>query len=168
MKLHKEGYKILLNEIIIFTLVNYITYWNLEIIFWYFTLPLAVFLFLMSVCFFRVPKRNFVRKQLIFFDYEPNLISLYEEPNKKNTWNVTLHTGTFKEDSLNKYDITHQIHYTNLDNFDYPCNEPYYECDEDKYLNLEKFKADVIKNKEFKYIKPEKIVYQNALYKWCY
>ncbi|MDP7244342.1 MAG: phosphatidylserine decarboxylase family protein [Flavobacteriales bacterium] len=63
MKLHKEGIKILRNEILIFTLVNYITYWNSELIFWFFTLPLAVFLFVMSVYFFRVPKRNFQRKE---------------------------------------------------------------------------------------------------------
>ena len=30
MKLHKEGFKTLRNEILIFTLVNYITYWNSE------------------------------------------------------------------------------------------------------------------------------------------
>ena len=63
MKLHKEGIKILRNEILIFTLVNYITYWNSELIFWFFTLPLAVFLFVMSVYFFRVPKRDFQRKE---------------------------------------------------------------------------------------------------------
>ena len=63
MKLHKEGYKTLRNEILIFTLVNYITYWNSELIFWFFTFPLAVFLFVMSVYFFRVPKRDFERKE---------------------------------------------------------------------------------------------------------
>ena len=79
MKLHKEGYKILLNEIIIFTLVNYITYWNLEIIFWYFTLPLAVFLFLMSVYFFRVPKRNFVRKDGVVYSPCDGKVVVIEE-----------------------------------------------------------------------------------------
>ena len=63
MKLHKEGYKTLRNEILIFTLVNYITYWNSEILFWFFTLPIAVLLFIMSVYFFRVPKRDFERKE---------------------------------------------------------------------------------------------------------
>ena len=36
MTLHKEGIKILRNEILIFTLVNYITYWNSEVLFWFF------------------------------------------------------------------------------------------------------------------------------------
>ena len=63
MKLHKEGYKVLRNEILIFTLVNYITYWNSEVLFWFFTLPIAVLLFIMSVYFFRVPKRDFERKE---------------------------------------------------------------------------------------------------------
>ena len=79
MKLHKEGYTILLNEILIFTLVNYIAYWNLEIIFWYFTLPLAVFLFLISVYFFRVPERNFVRKDGVVYSPCDGKIVVIEE-----------------------------------------------------------------------------------------
>ena len=79
MKLHKEGYKILLNEILIFTLANYIAYWNLEIIFWCFTLPLAVFLFLMSVYFFRVPKRNFVRKDGVVYSPCDGKVVVIEE-----------------------------------------------------------------------------------------
>ena len=63
MTIHKEGYKILRNEILIFTLVNYITYWNSEVIFWFFTLPIAIFLFIISVYFFRVPKRDFKKKE---------------------------------------------------------------------------------------------------------
>ena len=63
MTLHKEGIKILRNEILIFTLVNYITYWNSEVLFWFLTLPIAVLLFIMSVYFFRVPRRTFVRKE---------------------------------------------------------------------------------------------------------
>ena len=63
MTLHREGYKILRNEILIFLMVNYITYWYSEILFWYLTLPISVFLFVMSVYFFRVPERNFERKE---------------------------------------------------------------------------------------------------------
>ena len=62
MTLHKEGYKILRNEILIFSLVNYITFWNSELIFWFFTLPISIFLFVMSLYFFRIPKRLFKRK----------------------------------------------------------------------------------------------------------
>ena len=82
MQLHKEGYKILLNEILIFTLVNYITYWNSEIIFWCFTLPLTVFLFLISVCFFRVPKRNFVRKEGCVYAPCDGKVVVIEETNE--------------------------------------------------------------------------------------
>lgn len=63
MKIHKEGYKILRNEILIFSLVNYITFWNSKEIFWYFTLPVSIFLFIMSVYFFRIPTRLFERKR---------------------------------------------------------------------------------------------------------
>jgi phosphatidylserine decarboxylase len=62
MRIHKEGYKTLAKEILLFTLLNYIAYWNFEIVFWRFTLPLTVFLFLISVYFFRSPKREFARK----------------------------------------------------------------------------------------------------------
>ena len=63
MTLHRVGYKILQNEILIFLMVNYIAYWYSEILFWYLTLPISVFLFVMSVYFFRVPERNFERKE---------------------------------------------------------------------------------------------------------
>ena len=67
MKLHKEGLKILRNEILIFTMVNYITYWNSEIIFWYLTLPVSIVFFLLSLYFFRVPIRNSQRKEGIIY-----------------------------------------------------------------------------------------------------
>ena len=63
MKLHKEGFIILRNEILIFSLVNYITFWNSELIFWFLTLPTSIFLFVMSVYFFRIPERLFERKE---------------------------------------------------------------------------------------------------------
>ena len=63
MKLHKEGYKTLRNQILILSLVNYITFWNSEWIFWYFTLPISILLLIISVYFFRIPKRLFERKK---------------------------------------------------------------------------------------------------------
>jgi len=62
MKLHKEGLKTLRNEILILSLVNYIIFWNSKIIFWYFILPISIILLVMSVYFFRIPKRLFERK----------------------------------------------------------------------------------------------------------
>ena len=63
MKIHKEGFKTLRNEILIFSLVNYITFWSSALIFWFFTLPISIFLFVMSVYFFRIPKKLFERKE---------------------------------------------------------------------------------------------------------
>ena len=63
MTLHREGYKILRNEILISLMGNYITYYYSEILFWYLTLPVSFFLLVMSIYFFRVPKRNFERKE---------------------------------------------------------------------------------------------------------
>ena len=67
MKLHKEGFKTLRNEILIFSLVNYIIFWNSKIIFWYFTLPISIILLVMSVYFFRIPKREFKRKEGVVY-----------------------------------------------------------------------------------------------------
>ena len=58
MKIHKEGYKILRNQFIIFLLLNYITYWNSEIIFNVLVLPITIIIFLLSIYFFRDPKRE--------------------------------------------------------------------------------------------------------------
>lgn len=79
MKLHKEGLKILRNEIFIFTMVNYISYWNSEIIFWYFTLPLSIVFFLLSLYFFRVPRRNFERKEGVIYSPCDGKVVVIEE-----------------------------------------------------------------------------------------
>ena len=79
MKLHKEGYKILIKEVIVFTLVNYIAYWNLEVIFWRFTFPLTVLLFLLSLYFFRCPKRKFPRKEGVVYSPCDGKIVVIEE-----------------------------------------------------------------------------------------
>ena len=79
MKLHKEGCKILRNEILIFSLVNYITFWNSALIFWFFTLPISIFLFVMSIYFFRIPKRLFERKDGIVYSPCDGKIVVIEE-----------------------------------------------------------------------------------------
>ena len=62
MKLHKEGMKILRNEIIIFAILNYLTYnFTHEYVF-YFIITLTSFLFIMSLNFFRIPKKEYERK----------------------------------------------------------------------------------------------------------
>lgn len=67
MKLHKEGFKILRNELLIFLMLNFITYWNSTPIFYYLTLPVSIIVFMLSVYFFRVPNRNFLRKEGIVY-----------------------------------------------------------------------------------------------------
>ena len=79
MKFHKEGLKILRNEILIFTMVNYITYWNSESIFWYFTLPLSILFFLLSLYFFRVPRRNFERNEGVIYSPCDGKVVVIEE-----------------------------------------------------------------------------------------
>ena len=62
MKLHKEGMKILRNEIIIFAILNYLAYnFTYEYVF-YFIITLTSFLFIMSLNFFRIPKKEYERK----------------------------------------------------------------------------------------------------------
>ena len=63
MKLHKEGYSTLISEVIIIFIVNYIAYYNSIMIFWYLILPISIGTFLLSIYFFRVPKRSFERKK---------------------------------------------------------------------------------------------------------
>ncbi len=58
MKLHKEGYKTLINEIIILIILGYLSFTfknqTLNIIF-----IITLFIFLSSIYFFRIPKRKF-------------------------------------------------------------------------------------------------------------
>ena len=62
MKLHNEGMKILRNEIIIFAILNYLAYnFTHEYVF-YFIITLTSFLFIMSLNFFRIPKKEYERK----------------------------------------------------------------------------------------------------------
>ncbi len=79
MKLHKEGNKILRNEILILLMVNYITFWNSQVVFYYSILPLSIFLFLSSVWFFRVPKRVFERKDGVIYSPCDGKVVVIEE-----------------------------------------------------------------------------------------
>ena len=61
MTIHKEGYKILRNEIIIFALLNYLVHIYTHEYFAYFITSLTSLLFIMSVYFFRKPNRKLER-----------------------------------------------------------------------------------------------------------
>ena len=61
MKLHKEGYKTLRNQIIIYLLIGLIAQFNHT--FFYYITPIYLLIFLFSLYFFRIPKRFFERKE---------------------------------------------------------------------------------------------------------
>ncbi len=67
MKLHKEGNKILRNEIIIFAILNYLACTYTHEYLAYFISAVTAFIFIMSVYFFRIPKRNFERKDGVVY-----------------------------------------------------------------------------------------------------
>tara|TARA_B100000902_G_scaffold398473_1_gene465372 strand:+ start:14820 stop:15467 length:648 start_codon:yes stop_codon:yes gene_type:complete len=63
MKLHKEGYKILISEIIIFSIINYLLFISkFENIFVIIIITTSIF-FLLTTYFFRIPKRKYERKE---------------------------------------------------------------------------------------------------------
>mgnify|MGYP001194637667 CR=1 FL=1 len=61
MTLHKEGLKILRNEFVIFIILNYLAYEYLNVYLAYFITTFTSFLFIMSIYFFRIPKRKLER-----------------------------------------------------------------------------------------------------------
>ena len=61
MKIHKEGYKILRNQIIIYFLIGLICLFNNS--FLYYITPIFLIIFLFCLYFFRIPKRLFERKE---------------------------------------------------------------------------------------------------------
>ncbi len=65
MKIHKEGYKILKIQIIIYLFVGTITLFNNT--FLYYINPILSIFFLLSLYFFRIPKRNFNIKDGVIY-----------------------------------------------------------------------------------------------------
>ena len=86
MKLHKEGFKTLRNEIIILlTLAGGIYFISNQIIEILFLVTL--FIFLVSIYFFRVPYRNFPRKNNIIYAPCDGKIVVIEETLEKEFYN---------------------------------------------------------------------------------
>ena len=67
MKLHKEGNATLTIEILAFSLFNYLAYTYAHEYVACFTTAITGFLFIMTLNFFRIPKRNFERKEGIVY-----------------------------------------------------------------------------------------------------
>ena len=63
MKLHKEGKATLIIEILAFSLFNYLAYSYAPEYVAYFTTTITSFLFIMTLNFFRIHKRDFERKE---------------------------------------------------------------------------------------------------------
>ena len=79
MTLHKEGYKILRNEIIIFAILNYLAYYYSPEYFAYFITALSSFFFIMSVYFFRLPNRKLERKEGVVYSPCDGKVVVIEE-----------------------------------------------------------------------------------------
>jgi phosphatidylserine decarboxylase len=67
MKLHKEGTVTLILEILAFSLFNYLAYTFANEYIACFTTVITGFLFIMTLNFFRIPKRNFERKEGVVY-----------------------------------------------------------------------------------------------------
>ena len=67
MKLHKEGTVTLILEILVFSLFNYLAYTYASKYIACFTSIVTGFLFIMTLNFFRIPKREFERKEGVVY-----------------------------------------------------------------------------------------------------
>jgi len=67
MKLHKEGTVTLILEILVFSLFNYLAYTYASKYIACFTSIVTGFLFIMTMNFFRIPKREFERKEGVVY-----------------------------------------------------------------------------------------------------
>ena len=86
MKLHKEGYQTLINELIIILVLSYFTYSNssviLEILFLF-----MLFIFIITLNFFRIPKRSFERKEGVIYAPCDGKVVVIEETKEKEYFN---------------------------------------------------------------------------------
>lgn len=65
MRVHKESYKILRNQIIVYLLLGFITLFNTT--FLYYITPLFLIIFFFCLYFFRIPKRIFLPKDNMIY-----------------------------------------------------------------------------------------------------
>ena len=79
MKIHKEGYKILRNEVLIFAILNYVTYEYTTIYITYSITALTVIFFILSLNFFRVPKRIFEKEDGVVYSPCDGKVVVIEE-----------------------------------------------------------------------------------------
>jgi phosphatidylserine decarboxylase len=86
MKLHKEGYQTLINELIIILVLAYFTFSNSSVIL-EFLLLFMLFIFIITLNFFRIPKRSFERKEGIIYAPCDGKVVVIEETKEKEYFN---------------------------------------------------------------------------------
>ena len=67
MKLHKEGNATLIIEILAFSIINYLAHTYVNEIVAILVCAITLFIFAMSVYFFRIPKRTFEKKDGVVY-----------------------------------------------------------------------------------------------------
>lgn len=86
MKLHKEGYQTLINELIIILVLAYFTFSNSSVILEVLLL-FMLFIFIITLNFFRIPKRSFERKEGIIYSPCDGKVVVIEETKEKEYFN---------------------------------------------------------------------------------
>ena len=86
MKIHKEGYQTLINELIIILVLAYFTFSNSSVIL-EFLLLFMLFIFIITLNFFRIPKRSFERKEGVIYAPCDGKVVVIEETKEKEYFN---------------------------------------------------------------------------------
>ena len=87
MKLHKEGNATLTIEILAFSLSNYLAYSYAPEYVAYLTTSITAFLFIMTINFFRIPNREFERKEGIVYAPCDGRVVVIEETEETEYYN---------------------------------------------------------------------------------
>lgn len=114
MRIHKEGHKILINQIIIYLLIGLITLFNTN--FLYYTTAIFLLIFLFSLYFFRAPNRKFEKKDDIIYSPCDGKVVVIEETTENEYYQDTkLQVSIFMSPlniHNNLYPISGEIIYT--------------------------------------------------------
>ena len=115
MKLHKEGYKSLINELIIILIISFFSY-KLENQLINALLITMIIVFLMTLNFFRIPKRKFKREEGVIYSACDGKVVVIEETLEKEFYNdKRIQVSVFMSPlnvHNNLYPISGKINYT--------------------------------------------------------
>ena len=87
MRLHKEGKETLIAETLVFLVINYLTYSYANEYLGFIITAITVFLFIMTLNFFRIPKRKFERKEGIVYAPCDGKVVVIEETEETEYYN---------------------------------------------------------------------------------